>query len=171
MTRVLFISSNGIGMGHLTRTMAIARRLPEGFVPIILTMSKGMPTARSQGFFTEYFPSKKASGFDERVWTAALATRVSALIEEHGPALVAFDGIFPYRGVRRALDAHPDPVWVWIRRAMWRPDTGAEQLEYSHIFDAILEPGEFAREGGHRPDRRAQGRGRGRGGGPDRLLR
>ena len=31
--------------------------------------------------------------------------------------------------LRRPADrapAHPDPAWVWIRRAMWRPDTGAQ---------------------------------------------
>jgi DNA uptake protein ComE-like DNA-binding protein len=146
LTTVLFISSNGIGMGHLTRSMAIARRLPQGLRPIVLTMSKGLPTARRQGFFAEYFPSKKVSGLDDRAWTRALAARVSGMIEEHQPSVVAFDGIFPYRGLRNALAAHPEPASVWIRRAMWRPDTGAQQLEYSGIFDAILEPGEFARD-------------------------
>ena len=133
-------------MGHLTRSMAIARRLPQELTPIMLTMSKGLPTARRQGFFAEYFPSSKVSGLDDRGWTRGLAARVSGLIEEHEPAVVAFDGIYPYGGLRIALKAKPDPAWVWIRRAMWRPDARAQQLEFSDLFDAILEPGEFARE-------------------------
>ncbi len=151
MTRVLFITSNGIGMGHLTRSMAIARRLPQELTPIILTMSKGLPTARRQGFFTEYFPAKKASGLVDRAWTRALVARISGMIEEHQPAVLAFDGIFPYRGVRAALEEYPELGSVWIRRAMWRPDTGAQQLEFSDLFDAILEPGEFAREADQGP--------------------
>ena len=39
--RVLFVTSNGTGLGHLTRTMAIARRLDERFQPLILTLSGG----------------------------------------------------------------------------------------------------------------------------------
>ena len=151
MTRVLFISSNGIGMGHLTRSMAIARRLPQELTPIMLTMSKGLPTARRQGFFAEYFPSSKVSGLDDRGWTRGLAARVSGLIDEHEPAVVAFDGIYPYGGLRIALKAKPGPAWVWIRRAMWRPDARAQQLEFSDLFDAILEPGEFAREADEGP--------------------
>jgi hypothetical protein len=146
LTSILFITSNGIGMGHLTRVMAIARKLPGGLKPIILTMSKGLPTARRQGFYTEYFPSKNVSNLDDRAWRIGFETRVLELIEEHQPAVVAFDGIYPYMGLRNALQAHPEAGSVWIRRAMWSPGRGAEQLQYSDLFDVILEPGEFAAE-------------------------
>jgi competence ComEA-like helix-hairpin-helix protein len=146
LTSVLFITSNGIGMGHLTRVMAIARKLPEGLKPIIMTMSKGLPTARRQGFYTEYFPSKKVSSLDDREWRIGLETRVMEMIEEHQPSVVAFDGIYPYMGLRNALEAHPELTSIWIRRAMWSPGRGAEQLQYSDLFDVVLEPGEFAAE-------------------------
>jgi competence ComEA-like helix-hairpin-helix protein len=146
LTSVLFITSNGIGMGHLTRVMAIARQLPRGLKPIIMTMSKGLPTARKQGFFTEYFPSKKVSGLGDRGWRIGLETRVMAMIEEHEPAVVAFDGIYPYMGLRNALGAHPGPTSVWIRRAMWRGDSSGNQLQFTDVFDVVLEPGEFAAE-------------------------
>jgi hypothetical protein len=144
LTSVLFITSNGIGMGHLTRVMAIARKLPEGVKPVILTMSKGLPTARRQGFYTEYFPSKKVASLDDRGWRIALETRIMEMIEEHQPSVVAFDGIYPYLGLRNALHAHPERTSVWIRRAMWTAGRGAEQLQYSDLFDLVLEPGEFA---------------------------
>ena len=133
-------------MGHLTRSMAIARRLPPGLTPIILTMSKGLPVAREQGFFTEYFPSNQVSGLDGARWTAGLAARVSAMIDQHEPAVIAFDGVSPYGGLRKALEAHPDPAWVWIRRAMWRRDKEDKHLQFSGLFDAVIEPGEFAAE-------------------------
>jgi DNA uptake protein ComE-like DNA-binding protein len=144
LTSILFITSNGVGMGHLTRAMAIARRLPDGLTPIVLTMSKGLPIAREQGFYCEYFPSSQVSGLDNPKWSTGLAARVSGLIQEHKPAVVAFDGVSPYSGVRRALASHPEPVSVWIRRAMWRAGTPDKQLQLGDSFDVVLEPGEFA---------------------------
>ena len=58
--------------------------------------------------------------------------------------MVAFDGVSPYSGVRRALASHPEPVSVWIRRAMWRAGTPDKQLQLADSFDVVLEPGEFA---------------------------
>src|SRR5690606_14474156 len=40
--RVLFVSSNGVGVGHLTRLLAIARRMPAGIAPVFATMSQAM---------------------------------------------------------------------------------------------------------------------------------
>jgi competence ComEA-like helix-hairpin-helix protein len=144
LTSILFITSNGVGMGHLTRVMAIARRLPDHLTPILLTMSKGLPIAREQGFYSEYFPSSEVSGLQNPQWSTGLAARVGQLINEHKPAVVAFDGVSPYSGVRRALASHPDPVSVWIRRGMWRAGTPNKQLQAGDSFDLVLEPGEFA---------------------------
>src|SRR5215207_9945938 len=36
------------------------------------------------------------------------------------------------------------PVTVWCRQAMWQPGAGTAPLTRSDLFDAILEPGEFA---------------------------
>jgi len=151
LTSILFITSNGIGMGHLTRAMAIARRLPDGLTPIMLTMSKGLPIAREQGFYCEYFPSSQVSGLDNPQWSTGLAARISSLIEEHEPAVVAFDGVAPYAGLRKALGAHPEPVSVWIRRAMWQAGKPAKQLQFTDTFDVVIEPGEFAAEADHGP--------------------
>jgi competence ComEA-like helix-hairpin-helix protein len=151
LTSVLFITSNGVGIGHLTRVMAIARRLPDGLTPIMLTMSKGLPIAREQGFYCEYFPSSQVSGLDNPQWATGLAARIASLIEEHEPAVVAFDGVSPYAGLRKALAAHPKPASVWIRRAMWRADRGVKQLEFAERFDQVIEPGEFAADADQGP--------------------
>ncbi len=37
--RILFLSSNGTGLGHLTRSMAIARRLDPSLEPLFFTLS------------------------------------------------------------------------------------------------------------------------------------
>ena len=143
MTTVLFVTSNGTGLGHLTRCMAIARRLPEEVTPIVFTLSKAMPVVRDQGFYAEYFPSSAAAGETAKSWNVRFARRLSMLLEEYEPAVVAFDGAYPYVGLRRALGAHKGSTSVWIRRAMWLP--GVEKaLRFSSSFDVVLEPGEFA---------------------------
>ena len=42
--RILFVSSNGTGLGHLTRSMAIARRL-EGMEPLFFTLEHELVNA------------------------------------------------------------------------------------------------------------------------------
>lgn len=144
MTSVLFVTSNGTGLGHLTRCMAIARRLPDGVKPLVFTLSKALRPVRGQGFYVEYFPSRRAAHLPGGQWNARLAARLSSLLEEYRPAVVAFDGTFPYRGLRLAIAEHQGPAYVWIRRPMWQPDVDPEPLSYSEYFDRIIEPGEFA---------------------------
>ena len=55
--RVLFMTSNGTGLGHLTRSMAIARRLDAGIEPAFFTLSAAAPVVRGQGFRVEYMGS------------------------------------------------------------------------------------------------------------------
>ena len=55
--RILFITSNGTGLGHLTRSMAIARRLDPSLEPLVLTLSAAAPVVRELGFPVEYVAS------------------------------------------------------------------------------------------------------------------
>ena len=66
--RVLFTTSNGTGLGHLTRSMAIARRLPEKVEPLFLTLSAAAPVVEGMGFPVEYVASygNPGSGNDYR---------------------------------------------------------------------------------------------------------
>jgi UDP:flavonoid glycosyltransferase YjiC (YdhE family) len=59
---------------------------------------------------------------------------------------VVFDGTWPYDGIARVREEHPDARWVWSRRGMWRRGTSAEQLGKAAWFDMVLAPGELADE-------------------------
>jgi hypothetical protein len=124
--------------------MAIGRRLPGEMKPLVFTLSQAIRPVREQGFFVEHFSPRGASGLPSGQWNARLASRLSAVIAEYRPAVVAFDGVFPYRGLRLVMGARRDPAYVWIRRPMWQPDADPEPLLYSDYFDRIVEPGEFA---------------------------
>lgn len=144
--RVLFLTSNGAGLGHLTRSAAIGRRLPEPVTPSVFTLSQAAPLIAGAGFPVEFLYSRTYAGTSGREWNELYQHRLEALIAEQAPAVVSFDGTFPYRGLAQTIPGHPDITWVWTRRAMWREDVGQRNLERAELFDAIVEPGEYAAE-------------------------
>ena len=141
--RMLMVSDNGAGMGHLSRLMAIARRLPEDVAAVVATQSYAAPIALREGFLTEYIPSQKALDIPRARWTQLLQDRLRHLIDLHKPDLVAVDSV-PHGGIVAAVREHPDVTWVWVRRPMWQRDVGAHWIAEGKVFDFVLEPGEFA---------------------------
>jgi glycosyltransferase involved in cell wall biosynthesis len=140
---VLLVSDNGAGLGHLSRLMAIARRLPPETPAVIATQSHGASVAHREGFLTEYIPSRRVLGLPRQRWTELLRSRLEHLVDLHRPAVVAVDSV-PHDGIVDAVRSRRDVTWVWVRRPMWRRDTGHEWIERGAVFDGILEPGEFA---------------------------
>ncbi|HVL16463.1 MAG TPA: hypothetical protein VM387_00640, partial [Gemmatimonadales bacterium] len=96
--RILFVTSNGTGLGHLTRSMAIAKRLDGGFEPLVLTLSAAAPVVHRIGFPVEYVASyaTPGAGSDWR-WSRRLRGRLRAAIAEASPRVVVFDGAHPYQ--------------------------------------------------------------------------
>jgi len=141
--RLLLISSNGTGMGHLMRLMAYGRRATE-FEPHVLSLSQGVGAVGAIGMPYEYVPSASALGMDPRSWQPIFTDRVGHALDRIRPSVVVFDGSWPYSGIERLRSSHPDPIWVWSRRGMWMPDRSGEQLTRSDWFDEVIEPGDFA---------------------------
>jgi UDP:flavonoid glycosyltransferase YjiC (YdhE family)/glycosyltransferase involved in cell wall biosynthesis len=142
--RLLLLSSNGAGLGHLTRLSSIARRLPGEIEVVFATQSYAAPIVEQEGFLTEYIPSRKQLDIPSKRWDKFLYDRLMCLVNTHEPNIVAVDGTVPYWGLIRTMAKYPDTTWVWIRRAMWKRDEGARWLERGEAFDFVLEPGEFA---------------------------
>ena len=143
---LLLISSNGSGMGHLTRLIAYARRAQPDLAPYFLSLSQAAGVVTHFGFPFEYIPSAGATGLSSRRWHGLFAERVSDTVARLRPAVVVFDGTWPYDGIPRVREAHPDARWVWSRRGMWRRGRSPEQLEKAAWFDMVLAPGELAEE-------------------------
>jgi len=142
-TRILFVTSNGTGLGHLTRSMAIARRLPASLEPLFITFSAGAPVVREQGFPVEYIASYDRPGAGTDLsWTFRARDRLRRAVAEIEPSVVVFDGTHPYERLLPALRSTGAPL-VWCRRAFWRPDADTAPLHRTHLFDAVLEPGEL----------------------------
>ncbi len=141
--RVLFLTSNGEGMGHLTRMMAIARRAREDIEPIFATLSLALKVVREAGSFAEFIP--RHPEWHWSIWNPFLERRLLKIIDRYGAEAVVFDGNAPYQGVISARQAAACP-FVWVRRAMWKIGEGKTFLERSRHFDLVIEPGEFAAE-------------------------
>ncbi len=143
--RVLFATSNGTGLGHLNRAMAIARRLPHGSQPSFFTLSQAAPVVAAAGFEVDYMASyrRPASGTD-RAWNLRLRAVLEELLDERRPDVVVFDGVHPYRALTHVLSARGAPPSIWCRRPMWRRGSSRAPLRRVGAFDLVLEPGELA---------------------------
>ena len=142
--RILYFTSNGIGMGHLTRVLACARRHRESAEPVVVSMSRAYGIARREGIMSEYLPFFRSSGMDEQTWHRTLREELTEIFRFYRPDVVVLDGNVPYRGLLEACNVFPQIWTVWLRRAMWPPGVGAHFLEHHSAFDVAIEPGEFA---------------------------
>lgn len=141
---MLLVTSNGTGMGHLTRQSAVARALGDRADVVILSLSSGLPVVLGQGLRGEYLPSYQRPWFPRSDWHRYLADRLVALAEELGAGVVAFDGVAPYRGLVLARRRLPGTAFVWFRRGLWRPGTNRAALRAEPFFDLVVEPGDLA---------------------------
>lgn len=144
--RVLLMSSNGAGMGHLTRLFSYARRLGDEAAAYFLSMSQAVPVAARLGHPYEYLPSARALGMPPGRWRGMYVERVGETIRRVRPDVVVFDGTWPYQGTDEIRERNPGPRWVWSRRGMWRAGRNAEQVDKAAWFDEVLEPGDLAAE-------------------------
>ena len=142
--RVLFFSSNGVGMGHLTRLLAIARRCSGSIEPVFLSMSQAAAVVEEFGYLVEFTAHHNYLDLDVERWNAALRGQLNEAIEFYDAKAVLFDGNVPYRGLIDARLDHPAVPFLWCRRGMWRPGAGRNSVDRRSHFDAIIEPRDIA---------------------------
>ncbi|MBT3358148.1 MAG: hypothetical protein HN403_00800 [Rhodospirillales bacterium] len=143
--RALFVTSNGVGMGHLTRMLAVARRCAPDIQPVFATMSQAFRVVHDQGFMCEYIPFHGHLRCDMASWNHFLRHEINELISFYDPSILVFDGNVAYGGLTGALQDNPGCLSVWCRRALWRPGARAEEnIRRESSFDAVIEQGEVA---------------------------
>ncbi|WP_317492680.1 glycosyltransferase [Haloechinothrix sp. LS1_15] len=145
--RVVLATSNGTGMGHLTRQLCVALSLEPSVEPVFFSLSGAAGVINHYGFRGEYCPSRERGWIPETRWHDYLAERLRAFVAETGARAVVFDGVVPYLGLLRARLAMPDVAFVWMRRGYWRAGARTTPLRSAALFDLVLEPGDLAGEG------------------------
>lgn len=147
---IMFVTSNGAGLGHLTRAMSIARRLPTDVGHVIVTQSQGAPLVRREGFTVEYVPSHGYVRGSRPRWHDMIEQRADELQELYRPAVVVFDGAVPYTGLLRAWRRYPG-VKVWLRRGSWKASALPTWAALADRFDLVIEPGDLSSASDHGP--------------------
>ena len=76
MTNILLATSNGTGMGHLTRQAAVALALSKENNATLFSLSLGLPLATGLGIRGEYCPSYDRPWIATSDWHAYLRDRL-----------------------------------------------------------------------------------------------
>lgn len=141
---VLSVSTNGVGMGHLTRQMAIARHLPPDLTPVFLGFSQSIATVRQFGWVSEYLPYHTGPKLNKAYWNDHLSRALISACAFHQARALVLDANVPFQAFELLRQARPDLPMIWVRRAMWGPGRDLIALDRAGIFDTVIEPGEIA---------------------------
>lgn len=141
---VLFVSSNGAGIGHLTRLTAIAEkmRIPSAF----LSLSRAYSVIEDRGHRVSFFASHETVGGDRRIWGARFCSALQQSIRENNARLVVFDGTFVYPELTATCQALGLPL-VWIQRGCWKPEidqASTQRHAASTVASAVILPKDHA---------------------------
>lgn len=141
--RVLLISSNGAGLGHLTRLSAVGESLEAD--NLIYTMSSAYKALGRDPRQIVYFPSYGDLGMNGVVWNSLMESHLSAVVDAYRPSIMVFDGTFLYKGVS-AVARKANIELVWLQRGCWKPsvDQKSQQRHNAHQYcDAVIVPGDY----------------------------
>lgn len=141
--RILFVTDNGHGLGHVSRMMAIARRLPLDLEPRFVTLSSAYPVIERAGFEVAYIPSRRTAGGSWAEWSNMAKRQLLDVLDEGYDALV-LDHVRPWKFLRQVKRQHRHLVMTWCRRGLWKPQRNEEVLQLGRIFDSVLEPMDLA---------------------------
>lgn len=140
---IVFVTSNGAGMGHLTRELGIARAVGADATCVFVSLSQGVPVVAQFGLAYEYVPFSSALEVSANEWNVYGEARFRRAFETYEPDVVVFDGVWPYAGLMSAIRS-VGAAAVWVRRGMWKSHISSDQLAKAASFDLVVEPGDYA---------------------------
>jgi hypothetical protein len=143
--RVLFVPSSGVGLGHTTRLLAIARRLDHALEPVFASVGPAGGVHDVFGYHAEFIAAHADTNAGFATWDHWFSHELSEIIGRYDPAVVVFDGNNPSDGLIRATMTHGATRLAWIRRAMC-PEKPSPFIGNTRFFDCVIEPGEYAAE-------------------------
>jgi UDP:flavonoid glycosyltransferase YjiC (YdhE family) len=139
---VMFLASNGVGIGHLNRLLSIARRMDQRFPILFATQAQAVGAVERLGYLVEYMPSASYVGGNFEVWDEWFRHELDKLLDAYDPALVVYDGNNPSHGLVSAITPRRDCRLAWVRRGLWG-NLNSAFIDNSRWFDLIIEPGEL----------------------------
>lgn len=143
---ILFMLTNGAGLGHLTRGLAVATKLltmGRDYQIIILTTSAAAHILESLPVQWYYVAPRQQqlTRMTNAEWNRILKDELTAIIELHHVDLIVFDGACPYAAVLDRIIHYKKIKAIWIKRE--GDKSGFESLGYlEKLFDQIIIPEE-----------------------------
>ncbi len=150
---IVMFPTNGVGFGHFTRMLAVAKRMKSLDPELEVIFFTTMPTLhllKPYGIPAHYISGPKYfKGMSSDEWNALLEEELNICLETHRPSIFMFDGAFPYRGMLRAIQGKKSIEKVWMRRGTFRKGTSIPVDSIEH-FDTVIHPEDsVATTGGH----------------------
>lgn len=143
---VLFVTSNGAGLGHLTRLMAVAGRMGSGYHIEFLTLSRAYQQVANMGYRVRYFPSAKVANWGSRLWNTTFRSYLQDVFAEALPKVVVFDGTVVYEGLVDVCRGHDTPL-IWMQRGCWKSEADERyptRKNAAKVADHVIIPGDYA---------------------------
>ncbi len=142
---IVVFPTNGVGFGHFTRILAIAKRIKKREPEIEIIFFTTMPTLhilKEQGKFVAYhIPGrKKFNNMDAKTWNTLTEEFMENIFAIHRPNYFIFDGAFPYRGMLNSISNHNEIKKFWLRRGTLKKGIGKTPIDSINNFDYIIRP-------------------------------
>ena len=109
---IVMFPTNGVGFGHFTRMLAVAKRMKKLDSELEIIFFTTMPTLhllKPYGIPSHHIAGPKYfKNLSSEEWNGLLEEELNICFETHRPSMFVFDGAFPYRGMLRAIQGKKD---------------------------------------------------------------
>lgn len=146
--KLLSVVPNGVGLGHITRMMALAAALKSqrNTEVTFWCFSRAAEILQAAGYpivLRQTAAHLKAHPPD---WRAFETQEFALLLQTLKPDIVAYDGamIDPFVFDALRMPGCGKSAFLWVRRGMLAPDSDPLFMENEQFCDLILEPGDLA---------------------------
>ncbi|MDA8545602.1 hypothetical protein N9K60_02310 [Candidatus Poseidoniales archaeon] len=140
---VVMFPTNGVGFGHFTRMLAVAKRMKKLDPDLEIIFFTTMPTLhllKPHGIPAHHIAGPKYfKDMSSEDWNALLEEQLIICLETHRPSMFLFDGAFPYRGMLRAIQRSSKMSKLWMRRGTFRKGSSIP-VDSAKYFDTIIHP-------------------------------
>ncbi len=147
---VVFFPTNGVGLGHFTRTLAVARKMKKAKPDLEIVFFTTMPALhilKNEGFPAYHVPGRKMfEDMGSNVWNSIADDLLTSVFSIHRPKAFIFDGSYPYRGMLNAIKDQGNMWKVWIKRGSLKKENVSIPLDSFGHFDSIVRPGDIVEE-------------------------
>nr|AIF03052.1 glycosyl transferase [uncultured marine group II/III euryarchaeote KM3_160_F12] len=142
---VVMFPTNGVGFGHFTRLLALAKQMKKADATLEVIFFTTMPTLhllKPFGIAAHHISGPKYfDDLEATEWNSLLEEELTICLETHRPKMFIFDGAFPYRGMLRSIKNRRMHK-VWVRRGMFRKDATNIPVDSIEHFDTLVRPGD-----------------------------